>query len=377
MNKHVAQKRILFVGGGTGGHFYPLIALAEYLNDTSFDGKLYYAGPHPYDRTVLEQNNIQFVSIPAGKQRRYASFLNVIDAWKLLYGIVVAVHKLFWIYPDIVVSKGGYTSVPVILAAAFLRIPIIAHESDAVPGRATKIAAHFATTMFVGYAEAQSMFNHPKVIRSGIPIRKELKAPPQESEFLKNCDQELPVLLILGGSQGAERVNELILKSLNEFLHDTTIIHQTGVGHYDICRATADNLITDPIQRARYHPIPTFDARTLNSAYHMASLIVTRAGSGTIFEIAIHQKPALIIPIPEDISHDQRTNAYTYARYGGAVVLEEQNLSDSLLRSEFERIMQNEATYASMVQGAASFTDTQAEEIICSEIRNIMTHHAT
>ncbi|HEU4677386.1 MAG TPA: glycosyltransferase, partial [Candidatus Paceibacterota bacterium] len=158
-----------------------------------------------------------------------------------------------------------------------------------------------------------------------------------------------------GGSQGAERVNQLILDSLDELLPDYTIVHQTGKANFEVTRLSAETLITNESLKAYYRPTPFLDAATLNDVYGTADIIVSRAGSTSIYEIALHGKPAILIPIPEEISHDQRSNAYAYARAGAAVVLEEANVSDALLRAEIDRIMQDKQLYDEMAADAREF----------------------
>ncbi len=348
--------RILFVGGGSGGHFYPLMGIAEALNGMPETPKLYYAGPNEHDPQTLAELGITFVSIPSGKQRKYQSFKNFLDLFKVMYGFCVALWKLYVIYPDVIMSKGGYTSIPVILAGTFFRIPIIIHESDSVIGRANKFALSHARHVVINYPELKNTLKHPRVHALGIPIRHSLLMQPSSDAFTKlHIDTQRPVLLVLGGSQGAKRINELILDSLDDLLSDFSIIHQTGDLHFELCKLSAQNLIPDEARRMHYHPYPFLSAPLLNDAYHVSSIVISRAGSTSIYEISLHGKPSIIIPIPENVSHDQRTNAYAYARVSGATVMEEGNLTDGLLRAEIDRIMQNNQVYEKMVEGAKSF----------------------
>ncbi len=354
---------IALVGGGTGGHFYPLMSLAETLNASDERPTLHYLGPEPYDANALADRGIHFVRIPAGKQRRYFSILNYLDFFVTLYGVIVALCKLFFIYPDVIVSKGGYTSVPVVLAGMLLNIPIIVHESDALPGRANKLGARFAREVLVAYEEAARYFPAHKTHLVGIPIRHELLLPPSSSMLERfGIDPSTPVILALGGSQGAERLNEFILDALDELLPRFSIIHQTGKKNFNIVSATARQLIPQDDLFKRYHAVPFLEPNALNDAYHAATIIISRAGSGAIHEIAVHGKPSLIIPIPETISHDQHTNAFTYAKTGAALVMEEVNLSDNLLMAELERIIGNPQIYNEMAAGAQSFGIRDAAE---------------
>lgn len=375
MEKESNTSRVLFVGGGTGGHFYPLIAIAEALNALPNGPQLYFAGPNAYDQKSLDAEHITYISVAAGKRRRYASFHNIVDFFKTLAGIFIALVKIFIIYPDVIMSKGGYTSVPVILAGAFLRIPVIIHESDSVMGSANRIGSRFARHVITSYPDVKVVHTKGIVHTLGIPIRKVLRTTNVDSVEDVGIDPERPVLFVIGGSQGAERINQLILDSLDELLVDYAIIHQTGTKNFDTCKFAADTLITNPSMRKNYYPLAFLDAVALNETYCRSSLIISRAGSNSIHEIALHAKPAILIPIPEEISHDQRTNAYTYARTGAAVVMEESNLQDSLLRAEIDRIMHDTSLYERMAQAAASFAKQDAGERIASLIMEIIEEH--
>lgn len=371
-----SRAKIVLVGGGTGGHFYPLMSVAETLRMEEHPPKLYYVGPTSYDDSALQMYDISYVWCPAGKRRKYFSPLNFFDFFKTVAGVFVALYKLFIIYPDVVFSKGGYTSVPVVFAAWLLRIPIIVHESDSLPGVANKLGGKFAQYVAISYPSTAQFFNPSKTILTGIPIRSELLVPSQEvSRASLGIQSDLPLILILGGSQGAERINQLILDSLDELLPKYEIIHQTGKSQYDITVMSAGELIPNAEHVSRYHPTPFLTAHQLNNVMHMASLIISRAGSGTIHEIAVHEKPSILIPIPEAISHDQITNAYTYAQSGGAVVMEEQNLKDGLLLPEIDRIMQDSSVYSTLEEGARAFAKRDAAPVLSRIIMNITAEH--
>jgi UDP-N-acetylglucosamine--N-acetylmuramyl-(pentapeptide) pyrophosphoryl-undecaprenol N-acetylglucosamine transferase len=376
MSTSPSNIRVLLVGGGTGGHFYPLVSIAEALNKMPERPELYYAGPDPYDAGALKAEGVTYVRTFGGKTRRYKSILNFLDSFKTLFGFFVALVKLYLLYPDVVVSKGGYTSVPVVLAGVFLRIPIIVHESDSVVGRANKLGSRFAKHTVVSYAETEASLHGKSVLLFGIPIRRALLSPKTGKEGATlNVDPNRPVIFVIGGSQGAERVNELILDSLDELLTTFTVIHQTGETNFELVKQSAETLITNQDLKQYYLPTPFLDAVTLNDVYHLAHLIISRAGSTSIYEIALHGKPSILVPIPEDISHDQRSNAYAYARTGAASVLEEKNLNDSLLQAEIERIMQNTDLYNEMAQAATAFPVRESAEKIANLIVGVAKEH--
>ena len=208
------RMRILFVGGGSGGHFYPLIAVAEVLKEQPQKPDLYYMGPNPFDFNLLHTHGIKYVSCPAGKMRLYFSIQNFFDLFRNFFGVFVALYKLFILYPDVVFSKGGYTSVPVLIAARFLRIPVVIHESDAVPGRANQMAKKFAKYVAIAYPEAAQFFDASKTAIVGIPIRAELRTQSPNPFMEIGIPGDLPLIYVTGGSLGAERINNLILRVL-------------------------------------------------------------------------------------------------------------------------------------------------------------------
>ncbi len=372
------MKRIVLVGGGTGGHFYPLIAVAERIrghSEITEAIELYYAGSEPYDADALTRLQIQFVRVPAGKRRRYFSLLNFIDPFKTLFGVFVATGKLYVIYPDAIFSKGGYTSVPIVLAAWFLRIPIVIHESDSKVGAANKLASRFARYIAISFDTVIDTLPAERTAKTGIPMRLELTRQFDQPAERLGLPADKPILFVTGGSQGAERINTLILQSLDELLPHFTILHQTGSDAAEKVRTTAISLITDETLLARYFVMGSLNVHEMNLALSAASLVVARAGSGTIFEIAYKQKPAILIPIPEEISHDQRTNAYTYARTGAAEVLEEGNLTDDLLTTSISNILNNREAYANMEAAAANFAQADAAEKIVTILVGIANEH--
>ena len=366
--------RILLVGGGTGGHFYPLIAIAEEIRDKSKKAELFYMGPSPYNKEELNRLGIKFSYCPAGRQRKYFSFLNWIDRIWILFGIFVATFKLFVIYPDVVMSKGSFTSVPVVLAAGFLRIPIVVHESDSVPGTANKLGAKFARYVAISYDEAARFFPSHKVALTGIPIRKEVLAKINPFETL-NINPRLPVIFVTGGSLGADRLNTLVLDSLDELLESYVIIHQVGEANLEAVRQTAIARNLPKKLLENYFVLGSLSAREMNAAQSLASIIVSRAGSTSIFEAALKGKPAILIPIPESFSHDQRKNAYAYARRGGASVIEEANIADGVLVAEINRIMGDKETYSKMQQSALGFTKSDAAAKLADILIKISKEH--
>jgi len=375
---------IVFTGGGTGGHFYPIIAIAEALKDLVREDhlivpKLYYLAPSAFDEKALFDNGILFIKIPAGKVRRYFSFQNITGFFTTFFGTLHAMLTLFRLYPDVVVGKGGYGSVPTILAARFLGIPVIIHESDSKPGRASLLGAKFAKKIAISFESAAEFFPkkvQSKIARTGIPIRKALmRVESQGAQDFLNLEPRVPTVLILGGSQGSVRINEAVLSALPTLVEFVNVIHQTGQANLKDVEAVANIELAKNPHADRYHPLNYLSEMTLQRAAGAADVIVSRAGAGSIAEIGLWKKPSIIIPIPEAISHDQRSNAYAYARTGAAVVIEEENLSPHILASEIQRIVTDPELSKKMIAGAAGFTDPDAARILAREVLNIALTH--
>ena len=302
---------IAFTGGGTGGHFYPIIAIAEAIRDlvreeNLIEPKLYYLAPSTFDEKALFENDITHIYTPAGKIRRYASVRNVTDFFITIFGTIYALLTLFRLYPDVVMSKGGYGSVPTVLAARILGIPVIIHESDAKPGRANLLAAKFAEKIAISFESAAKYFPEKvqnKIARTGIPIRKALMRMETEGarQYL-GLEQNVPTVLILGGSQGAVKINDTVLLALDSLVSMANIIHQTGQANFENVREIANVALAKNQHADRYHPVNYLSEISLQRSVAVADIIVSRAGAGSIAEIGLWKKPSILIPIPESVT---------------------------------------------------------------------------
>jgi UDP-N-acetylglucosamine--N-acetylmuramyl-(pentapeptide) pyrophosphoryl-undecaprenol N-acetylglucosamine transferase len=372
--------KILLTGGGSGGHFYPIIAVAQSINTLArerkyFDVKLYYMAPQPYDERLLFENNITFVPTTAGKVRRYFSVLNFLDIFRTAFGVLRAIWTLYWIYPDVVFGKGGYVSFPAVCAAWFLRIPVVIHESDSVPGKVNAWAGKFARRIAVSYPDAAQFFKKENVAFTGNPVRQEIIIPDHVGghEYL-GLKKEIPTILVLGGSQGAQMINQTLLDALDKLVQKYQIVHQTGKNNFKTVKETADAILLTNEFKNRYLPKDNLDNLSMRMAAGAADLIVSRAGS-TIFEIAIWGVPAIVIPITESNGDHQRKNAYSYARTGAAVVVEESNLTPNMLRAEIERLMESPTDREKMKEAAKNFARLDSANLIASEILDIAIAH--
>ena len=375
--------KIVFTGGGTGGHFYPLIAVAEEVNDIAYKRnlvkpELFYISNTKYDETLLHQNDIEYKHVPAGKIRRYMSLKNGTDFFKTLIGLPTALSILFKIYPDVIFSKGGYASVPVVFAARILRIPVFIHDSDAIPGRANLWAGNFAFRIAVSYPESVQYFSkHPKRVACvGNPVRKEIAIPATTgSHEYFGFSEDVPTILIMGGSQGAEHINNVLLQSVSTLLNKYQVIHQIGKNNFEAFNKLVNVELENHKYIARYKPYPFLDTLELKNASGCADIVISRAGSGSIFEIASWGKPSILVPIPESISRDQRRNAYAYAETGATEVIEQANFTPHVLQAEINRLMADKDALLKMSKAAKFFARPNAANVIAEELVKIMLSH--
>lgn len=372
--------KIVFTGGGSGGHFYPIIAIAEKCieiieREKLVDAKFYFFAPSPYNRKVLFENGIRFRKVYAGKMYRYFSLLAPLEWLKTVIGVFKATASLWVVYPDVVFGKGGYGSFPTLLAAKFLHIPVVIHESDSIPGRANLWAAKFANRIALSYIEAAPYFDKDKTAYTGQPVRKEIATPAINGarEYL-NLKEDVPVIFITGGSQGARIINEIVLDAIPELIKSYQVIHQVGNSNLKEISETAGVILEKNPNKDRYKIFGYLNDLAMRMSAGTASLVISRAGS-TIFEIAAWGLPSIIIPITDSNGDHQTKNAFNYARTGATVVIEEKNLSPHVLMSEIERIMGSKPEQERMKAAARGFYHPDAAQKIAKEIVSIALAH--
>jgi UDP-N-acetylglucosamine--N-acetylmuramyl-(pentapeptide) pyrophosphoryl-undecaprenol N-acetylglucosamine transferase len=376
--------RIVLVGGGTGGHFYPLIAVAEAIEDickerTLIEPELLYVGPPAFDAEALLEHDIQYVSSPAGKLRRYPSLLNVVTLFLSVAGIIRSIFLLFRLYPDVIFSTGGYAAFPTLSAARILKIPVVIYDADATPGRVSLWSSKFSVWIGLAHADAAKKFPEKvrgKIASIGHPIRKEIvtRSPEGGHEFLK-LDTGVPTIFIMGGSQGARAINEVVLDALPSLLQEYNVVHQAGNANVEEVGRLSGVILKDSRFALRYKIFGLLNTLALRMAAGITDLIIARAGSGTIFEIASWGIPAILVPIPEDVSHDQTENAFSYARAGGAIVIEQHNLTPHLLVAEVTRLMSDQTMRASMAEAARAFARPEAARKLAQVLLDIAIGH--
>ncbi len=371
--------RILFTAGGSGGHVFPIIAVIRELKriaeeERILDLELFYMGPKDFGQEQLRAEDVLIIPIIAGKIRHYVSFRNFIDFFRIIGGTFQAIWNTFLITPDVVFSKGGYGAFPAVVAAAVLRIPLIIHESDSIPGKVNKFAGHFAKRIGIAFTGAAAFFPEKKVALVGIPIRKRILGGNRDvaGENLQ-IFSELPVIGIIGGSQGAARLNDAALGILKELAEHYEVLHQTGPKNFQDVTQEA-SVILEFGHKEHYHAFEFLDEAGLRDFYVTSDLIISRSGASSIFEIAAWGKPSILIPIQNSAQDHQRKNAYEYAAAGACIVIEEPNLSPHVLFAEIKKVLDNPELLATMRAAAQKFSRIDAAELIAREILKLGLH---
>jgi len=363
--------RLLFTGGGTGGHIFPLIAIVRELRRLlpAEEIEFFYLGPNKpeLELILLSQEGFNIKTISSGKIRRYFSFENLKDLFKIPIGVLQSLFYLLRFRPALIFSKGGYGSFPVTISALFLGIPVFLHESDIVPGLANRVASKWAKKIFISF-EKTEYFPLKKTTFVGNPIRGEiLTGNKQRAKEIFNLTFEKPVILILGGSQGAETINDFILRILNEFLKDFELIHQCGINHLKNIKAEAQAFVEKELEKY-YHPIGFLGEEELKHALSAGDLIISRGGSGAIFEIAAVGKPSILIPLPKSAGNHQVKNVYRYFQAGACQIIEEENLKPNFFLEKIKYIFFREEVLEKMRKNALKFSKPESARVIAREI---------
>ncbi|MBI3290856.1 UDP-N-acetylglucosamine--N-acetylmuramyl-(pentapeptide) pyrophosphoryl-undecaprenol N-acetylglucosamine transferase [Candidatus Falkowbacteria bacterium] len=313
--------KIILSGGGTIGSVSPLIAIHEKIKEIRPDADvLWLATKDGPEHKLISTYNIPVRKIFAGKLRRYFSFKNFLDPFLVLFGFFQSLFIISKFKPDVLISAGGFVSVPVTWSGWFLRRPSIIHQQDIRPGLANKLMAPFAKIITVAFEKSLNDFPGRKTVWVGNPARQEmLKGDIDKAYDFFKLDKNLPVVLVIGGGTGASRLNKIVLESLPELLDFCQVIHLTG------------GKVDREARHPRYHDYE-FLIEQLKDAYTVADLVVTRAGMAALTELAALKKPIIAVPIPN--SH-QEDNAGLFAKNNAAIILAEDNLT---ARDFFEAI---------------------------------------
>lgn len=336
------MKRIILTGGGTAGHVTPNIALLPRLKELGYD--IQYIGSYTgIERELIEPFGIPYHGISSGKLRRYFSVQNFTDPFRVLKGFREA-HKLIrQLKPDVIFSKGGFVSVPVVLAGKRCKVPVIIHESDMTPGLANKIAIPSAAKVCCNFPETLKSLPEGKAVLTGSPIRQELLSGNKIAAMdMCHFTSDKPVILVIGGSLGAVAVNNAVREALPELLKDFQIIHLCGKGKMD-------ESLKDVEGYCQFEYIKN----ELRNLFALADIVISRAGANAICELLALHKPNLLIPLSANASRgDQILNARSFERQGFSLVLEEEQLTKETLLAAVKNLYENRTTFINSMKNS-------------------------
>ena len=351
----IAMDTIVFAGGGTGGHIFPGLAIVDELLKLPGERSVVWIGSSSgMDRSIVEGHGVRFVGISTGKLRRYFSWKNFTDLFKIAGGFFASIGILIKLKPAIVFSKGGFVSVPACLAAHLLRIPVITHECDFSPGLATRINARVASDIFVSYEETARAFNERlrrRVTVTGNPVRPVFYSASAERgrAFLGCAENKVPILLVLGGSLGARQVNEMVLGSLESLCAAFVVVHQTGEQNRD--QAASD---VSPTVKDRYRTY-AFIRDEMADVLAAATLVVARSGANTVWECAAAGKPMILVPLEKGSSRgDQVENARYFVSHGAAIMLTGSEATSERLAQTVVGLVAHEGVMVDMAHNSAA-----------------------
>lgn len=335
------MKKIVMTGGGTAGHVTPNIALMPALQKEGYE--ISYIGSYEgIEKRLIEDQGIPYYGISSGKLRRYFDPKNFSDPFKVLKGYRQSKKLLRKIKPDVVFSKGGFVSVPVVMAAKRCKIPAIIHESDLTPGLANRLAIPNATKVCCNFPETLKYLPEEKAVLTGSPIREELLSGNADNAF-SLChfeDRSKPVLLIIGGSSGSRAINTAIHDLLPELVKNYNIIHLCGKGNLE-------NTLNSVSGYAQFE----YANQELADMFALADLVISRAGANAICELLALRKPNILIPLPAAASRgDQILNANSFRSQGFSYVLEEEELTNTTLLDAIEHVTKKRDSYIAAME---------------------------
>lgn len=360
--------RIVLTGGGTGGHIVPLAVVAKKLKEKNPETEFLFVGPKgDLEEKIMSEAGIPIKKVLTGKMRRYFSWLNFLDCFRIPIGVIQSLGILLWYMPDAVFSKGGSPSLPVVLAAWAYRIPVMIHESDANPGLANSMLGKFSTRVAVSYPAAEQYFPSAQVVMTGNPVKADIaQGDAGKARALFNFIESKKVIYVVGGSQGSQIINDSIVEILPQLLHKYQIVHQTGFKNFEGVEKKAGELGIKAGHDG-YYPI-AFVENEMKDIFALSDLVISRAGANSISEIAANGKPSILIPIEHSANDHQRMNAYAIAKIGGCVVLEESNLGPNMLSGKIDEIMENEEMRNKLANNIKSFYHPDAADRIAEGI---------
>ena len=369
---------VVFTGGGTGGHIYPGLAVADSLREI-YNGKIVWLGSSQgMDRNLVEKSGIcdKFIGIPSGKLRRYFSLKNISDIFKIIAGCIVSFFVLLKLKPALLFSKGGFVSVPPCFAAKLLHIPVYTHECDFSPGLATKLNSRFATKILLTYEQTAAFLTESaknKVIVTGNPVRSVFYTAKAKDglDFLGIEKAGKPVLFVLGGSGGAKQINNIVLENIEWLCEHYIVVHQTGISaENSIAQTKQDSLVERLKAEKKYLPFQ-FIYNEMPSVQACCDVIFSRAGANTLWEAIATEKPLVLLPLAGSGTRgDQVENAAFLEKQGAAIVIKNGQGESEAAKNALEKLLDKNTReqYAQAIKKLKG--DKQASKVIAQIIFN-------
>jgi len=367
--------RVMLIGGGTGGHIYPLIAVAEEIQKKTaginMAVELEFIGTGDILKEEAGKLGIKFRNVLSPKWRRYFSLNNLVDILKFPIGFFQSLFLVWRFMPDAVFAKGGYAAFLPSIAARLMAIPLVVHETDSIPGATNRFLSMLAKKTFVAMESSQKYFRTKNIEAIGNPIRAEIFSGGDKmaGSTVFNLNPDKPTILITGASQGAQKINDILLLSLVELVKEFQIIHQTGPKNFEEVKKQVEKIEKEgettygALISQNYRIFPIFDLSRMAAAYSACDMIVSRSGS-QIFETAAVGKPTVLIPLKNSGNNHQLANAREIEKFG-ALVIDENNLTPHIFINEIKMAFNRRAELSEKIRG---FARTDAAEIIASHL---------
>jgi len=370
-------KKIVLTGGGTAGHVFPLLAVAEQLQKQGGFSLVFYGSYSGLEAGLVKNFGLPYQRILTGKFRRYLTLWNIWDLVKLIGGFFQSLWLLIYERPDLIFAKGGYVCLPVVLAGFILHIPIVSHESDVILGFSNKIVEHIAKKLFYGFLlKYYSKINLKKAIYTGIPQREDFLKFIVNPDLFKiraanffKFSPDLKTVLVFGGSQGAHKINQLILEILPQVLDKYQLIHLCGKLDFDQI-AKEKRILPEKLQK-RYFIAPFLQDEMI-LAYTLSNLVVCRAGANTLAEISSLHQAAVLIPLSSAAGNHQEKNAQIFKKENAAMVLYEDDLDSSMLLTEILKGIENMKLRNEITDNLTKFAMPYSAKIVAREIGKLL-----
>jgi UDP-N-acetylglucosamine--N-acetylmuramyl-(pentapeptide) pyrophosphoryl-undecaprenol N-acetylglucosamine transferase len=355
------EKYIFFTGGGTGGHVFPGLAVIETLKQRCKIPVLWLCSRAGMERSILSRENIPYICIAAGKLRRYFSIRNFFDLFKIAAGLVQSIFIMLKYKPLLLFAKGGYVSVPPVIAAFLLNIPVFTHESDLLPGLATKINSLFARKIFISFDQSERYFgikHRAKLVHTGNPVRRAvMQGHAKKGRQLVGCTNKNKLILVLGGSQGSEQINGLINTIIDSLTHKYFVVHQMGKNKTSSAKKHKNYYVTEFLKQEYAHVL------------RAADLVICRAGANTLWELAVTNTPAILIPLSLKSSRgDQIINAGVFAANGACLILSKYDNTAQKLLEIITNLLDNEEKLKVLQRNAKKMGAINSARLITSII---------